>query len=108
MLCLQVEIRGAQILCMENMRLLGKEDCGVANDDESNLLRLLVPLSKLYSGKQVPYQSMNKCQIFSRPACNIVWSKYKHAFNTDIKCPLVLHEKSTLQGDGVFLALYFI
>ena len=73
MLCLQVEIRGAQILCMENMRLLGKEDCGVANDDESNLLRLLVPLSKLYSGKQVPYQSMNKCQIFSRPACNIVW-----------------------------------
>jgi len=108
MLCLQVEIRGAQILCMENMRLLGKEDCGVANDDESNLLRLLVPLSKLYSGKQVPYQSMNKCQIFSRPASNIVWSKYKHAFNTDIKCPLVLHEKNTLQGDGVFLALYFI
>ena len=41
------------ILCLENMKLLGKEDVGMATDDEQNLLRLLVPLSKLYSGKQV-------------------------------------------------------
>lgn len=49
---MEVEVRGAAILCLENMRLLGKEDCGVASDQEENLLRLLVPLSKLYSGKQ--------------------------------------------------------
>ncbi|XP_060553821.1 acyl-CoA dehydrogenase family member 11-like isoform X2 [Ruditapes philippinarum] len=49
---MEIESRGAVILCLENMRLLGREDVGIATDDEKNLLRLLVPLSKLYSGKQ--------------------------------------------------------
>ncbi|XP_045209174.2 acyl-CoA dehydrogenase family member 11-like isoform X1 [Mercenaria mercenaria] len=49
---MEVEVRGAVILCLENMRLLGKEDVSKATEDEQNLLRLLVPLSKLYSGKQ--------------------------------------------------------
>jgi hypothetical protein len=40
------------------MRLLGREDVGIATDDEKNLLRLLVPLSKLYSGKQVCSEKM--------------------------------------------------
>lgn len=49
---IEVETRGSVLLCLENMRLLGKEDLGIASEDEQNLLRLLVPLSKLYSGKQ--------------------------------------------------------
>ncbi|XP_052253035.1 acyl-CoA dehydrogenase family member 11-like isoform X2 [Dreissena polymorpha] len=49
---MEVEARGALILCLENMRLLGREDCGVASEGDLSLLRLLVPLSKLYSGKQ--------------------------------------------------------
>ncbi|XP_052803638.1 acyl-CoA dehydrogenase family member 11-like [Mya arenaria] len=49
---MEVEARGALILCLENTRLLGREDCGIADDQDENLIRLLVPLSKLYSGKQ--------------------------------------------------------
>jgi len=34
------------------VELLGKEECGVANESELKLLRLLIPVAKLYSAKQ--------------------------------------------------------
>ncbi|XP_033109420.1 acyl-CoA dehydrogenase family member 11-like isoform X2 [Anneissia japonica] len=49
---LEVEVRAAFLLVMEIGRLLGLEDCGEANQTETNLLRLLTPLAKLYTGKQ--------------------------------------------------------
>ncbi|XP_071964076.1 acyl-CoA dehydrogenase family member 11-like isoform X1 [Antedon mediterranea] len=49
---LEVESRAAFLMVMEIGRLLGLEDCGEASDDELDMLRLLTPLAKLYTGKQ--------------------------------------------------------
>ena len=38
---------------MENARLLGKQECHEASEAELHLLRLLTPISKLYTAKQV-------------------------------------------------------
>ena len=50
---LQVETRAAVLLVLEIARLLGKEETGEATDSEIQLMRLLVPVMKLYTGKQV-------------------------------------------------------
>ena len=49
--------------------MLGKQESGKATDDELHLLRLLTPLVKLYTGKQVWY--------FSRKFINTYSSVYK-------------------------------
>lgn len=49
---MEVETRGALLLVMEVARLLGREEVGLATKTESQLLRLLVPVMKLYTGKQ--------------------------------------------------------
>jgi hypothetical protein len=49
----QVEVRGAVLLVMEVSRLLGLEDCEMANKEQLHLLRLLTPITKLYTAKQV-------------------------------------------------------
>lgn len=49
---MEVEARAATILVLEVARLLGREDTGIASDQESLLLRLLTPLAKLYTAKQ--------------------------------------------------------
>lgn len=38
---------------MEVGRLLGKQECNKASDVELQLLRLLTPITKLYTAKQV-------------------------------------------------------
>lgn len=38
---------------MDVCRLLGREELGVASEVEAHLLRLLTPVVKLYTGKQV-------------------------------------------------------
>ena len=48
-----MEARGAFLLLMEVSRLLGREETGVATPLEIHLLRLLTPVLKLYSAKQV-------------------------------------------------------
>lgn len=50
---MEVETRGALALYLECSHLLGKEESGVASDDDLHLLRLLIPILKLYTGKQV-------------------------------------------------------
>lgn len=49
----QVETRGAFLLVMDVCRLLGREESGVATQLDTHLLRLLTPVVKLYTGKQV-------------------------------------------------------
>ncbi|XP_061162322.1 acyl-CoA dehydrogenase family member 11-like [Saccostrea echinata] len=49
---MEVEVRAATLLVLEVARLLGREDTGIASDQESLLLRLLTPLAKLYTAKQ--------------------------------------------------------
>lgn len=49
---IEVETRAAFLLSMEVARLLGKQDCNEASDVETQLLRLLTPITKLYTAKQ--------------------------------------------------------
>ena len=57
----QVETRAAFLLTMEVSRLLGKQECNEASDVDLQLLRLLTPIAKLYTAKQV------------RPAVSETW-----------------------------------
>lgn len=50
---LQVQRRGAFLLLMEVARLLGLEETSMASERDQLLLRLLTPVAKLYTGKQV-------------------------------------------------------
>lgn len=49
----QVETRAAFLMVMDVCRLLGREESGIATQLDANLLRLLTPVVKLYTGKQV-------------------------------------------------------
>lgn len=49
---MEVETRAAFLLLMDVCRLLGREESGVATQLDANLLRLLTPVLKLYTGKQ--------------------------------------------------------
>ncbi|KAK7087897.1 acyl-CoA dehydrogenase family member 11-like [Littorina saxatilis] len=49
---MEVEARGATLLVLEVARLLGREETGIATETETQLMRLLVPVMKLYTGKQ--------------------------------------------------------
>ncbi|XP_061865943.1 acyl-CoA dehydrogenase family member 11-like isoform X2 [Colius striatus] len=49
---MEVQTRGAFLLLMETVRLLGLVETNAASEGEQLLLRLLVPVAKLYTGKQ--------------------------------------------------------
>ncbi|NXA55305.1 ACD11 dehydrogenase, partial [Nothocercus julius] len=49
---MEVQTRGAFLLAMEIVRLLGLVETNMANEQDQLLLRLLVPVAKLYTGKQ--------------------------------------------------------
>ncbi|KAK2523064.1 acyl-CoA dehydrogenase family member 11 [Columba guinea] len=49
---MEVQTRGAFLLLMEVVRLLGLVETNMASEEHQLLLRLLVPVAKLYTGKQ--------------------------------------------------------
>ncbi|HEU4565147.1 MAG TPA: acyl-CoA dehydrogenase family protein [Gemmatimonadaceae bacterium] len=49
---MQVELEGAFHLVFRVVELLGRSECGTANERDAALLRLLTPVAKLYTGKQ--------------------------------------------------------
>lgn len=49
---MELECRAGFVLFIEASRLLSLEESGTASEDERLLLRLLLPLLKLYTGKQ--------------------------------------------------------
>uniref|UniRef100_A0A3P9KTU3 Acyl-CoA dehydrogenase family member 11 n=1 Tax=Oryzias latipes TaxID=8090 RepID=A0A3P9KTU3_ORYLA len=49
---MEVETRAAFLLAMDVCRLLGREESGLASQQDAHLLRLLTPVVKLYTGKQ--------------------------------------------------------
>lgn len=49
---MQLELRAAFLLAFRVVELLGKEECGEATESESRLLRLLIPVAKLYTAKR--------------------------------------------------------
>ena len=57
----QVETRGCFLLTMELARLLGLEETDKATEHHKDLLRILTPLAKLYTAKQV--NSQHNCSV---------------------------------------------
>lgn len=49
---MEIEVRGALLLVLKAAVLLGKSELKLASSDESLLLRLILPLLKLYTAKQ--------------------------------------------------------
>ncbi|KAM6241767.1 acyl-CoA dehydrogenase family member 11-like isoform 2-T5 [Spheniscus humboldti] len=49
---MEVQTRGAFLLLMEIVRLLGLVETNMASEQDQLLLRLLIPVAKLYTGKQ--------------------------------------------------------
>ena len=49
---LEVEFQAALWLVFRVVELLGRDECGVASEDERAVLRLLTPLAKLYTARQ--------------------------------------------------------
>ncbi|XP_077153202.1 acyl-CoA dehydrogenase family member 11-like isoform X2 [Ranitomeya variabilis] len=49
---MEVQARGSFLLLMEVARLLGLQETNMATVQDQNLLRLLTPIAKLYTGKQ--------------------------------------------------------
>jgi putative acyl-CoA dehydrogenase len=49
---MQLELRAAFLLTFRVVELLGKDECGDATESESQLLRFLIPVAKLYTAKQ--------------------------------------------------------
>lgn len=50
---LEVQTRGSLLMLLEVCRVLGLEECGQATEEQQLLLRILSPLLKLFTGKQV-------------------------------------------------------
>ena len=51
----EVETRAAMLLTFELGRLLGFDDCNKLSSVEQDIFRLLTPLAKLYTAKQVSF-----------------------------------------------------
>ncbi|XP_066293808.1 acyl-CoA dehydrogenase family member 11-like [Branchiostoma lanceolatum] len=49
---LETETRGATLLVLEVGRLLGLQDCKMASEQDELMLRLITPITKLYTAKQ--------------------------------------------------------
>jgi len=49
---MQLELRAAFALAFRVVELLGRDECGEATESESQLLRFLIPVAKLYTAKQ--------------------------------------------------------
>eukprot|EP01063_Lacrimia_lanifica_P005510 TRINITY_DN13289_c0_g1_i1.p1 TRINITY_DN13289_c0_g1~~TRINITY_DN13289_c0_g1_i1.p1 ORF type:complete len:613 (+),score=143.14 TRINITY_DN13289_c0_g1_i1:54-1841(+) len=48
---MEVDTRGCILLMLELARLMGKEDCGAMGSEDSDILRLMTPVAKMYTGK---------------------------------------------------------
>lgn len=49
---LELELAAGVQIIFDLARILGREECGTATDDEKAVLRMLTPLAKLYTAKQ--------------------------------------------------------
>ncbi|XP_052545673.1 acyl-CoA dehydrogenase family member 11-like isoform X3 [Tympanuchus pallidicinctus] len=61
---MEVQTRGAFLLLMEMARLLGLAETNMASEQDQLLLRLLVPVAKLYTGKQASAVAIEAMESF--------------------------------------------
>ena len=58
LISMETECRASFLTLMFSVKLLGKMECGQASKEEAELFRIVVPLLKLYTAKQVIYLKM--------------------------------------------------
>lgn len=56
---MEVEVRAAFLLIFDLVRILGLEESGNASEEELGLMRLMIPVCKLYTAKQVTALTLN-------------------------------------------------
>ncbi|NXU12391.1 ACD11 dehydrogenase, partial [Pardalotus punctatus] len=61
---MEVQARGAFLLMMETVRLLGLAETNLASEQDQLLLRLLIPVAKLYTGKQASAVAVEAMESF--------------------------------------------
>ncbi|XP_039581882.1 acyl-CoA dehydrogenase family member 11-like isoform X2 [Passer montanus] len=61
---MEVQVRGAFLLLMDIVRLLGLAETKLASEQEQLLLRLLIPVAKLYTGKQASAVAVEAMESF--------------------------------------------
>ncbi|NXS20442.1 ACD11 dehydrogenase, partial [Mystacornis crossleyi] len=61
---MEVQVRGAFLLLMEIVRLLGLAETNLASEQDHLLLRLLIPVAKLYTGKQASAVAVEAMESF--------------------------------------------
>lgn len=61
---LEITYQSNTLLALFLSRLLGKEECGKASEQESALLRLLTPVAKLYTAKQAIASASEHIEMF--------------------------------------------
>ncbi|XP_010406823.3 acyl-CoA dehydrogenase family member 11-like isoform X1 [Corvus cornix cornix] len=61
---MEVQVRGAFLLLMEIVRLLGLAETNLASEQDQLLLRLLIPVAKLYTGKQASAVAVEAMESF--------------------------------------------
>ncbi|NXX51159.1 ACD11 dehydrogenase, partial [Tricholaema leucomelas] len=61
---MEVQTRGAFLLLMEVVQLLGLAETNMASEQQQLLLRLLVPVAKLYTGKQASAVAVEAMESF--------------------------------------------
>ncbi|KAM7004467.1 acyl-CoA dehydrogenase family member 11-like [Passerculus sandwichensis] len=61
---MEVQVRGAFLLLMDIVRLLGLAETSLASEQEQLLLRLLIPVAKLYTGKQASAVAIEAMESF--------------------------------------------
>ncbi len=49
---MEIEARGCTALVMDLARQMGLEDCGLIEDSDRLLLRLMMPVAKMYTAKK--------------------------------------------------------
>ncbi|KAL7986750.1 hypothetical protein Chor_013033 [Crotalus horridus] len=93
---MEVQVQGAFLLVMELARLLGLEETKMATEQEKLMLRLLTPLAKLYTAKQVVAVNSEGLECFGG-----------QGFMEDTGLPVLLRI-SQVKSTGLFLFLLLL
>ncbi len=61
---LEIAYQSGMLFALFLARLLGKEDCNLATENEKSLLRILTPIAKLYTAKQSIKSASEHIEVF--------------------------------------------
>lgn len=61
---LEIAYQSGTLFALFLARLLGKEDCNIASENEKSLLRVLTPIAKLYTAKQSIKSASEHIEVF--------------------------------------------